>query len=251
MCSSDLLLANAIKFSPVNGTVRVGAEPAAENHRMLHLWVQDEGKGIPFEAQARIFDKFEQAESVLTREHQGTGLGLAICRGIVESHGGKIWVRSEQGRGATFSMLLPVAHSTEWVETQSKAEEGTESKLVLVVDDDPDTRRIIIRMLTLEGHRAVEAGMGGEVVEAVLKHKPDVVTLDLILPDMTGVDVLRMLKSDVRTKMVPVIGVSVNDELAGKVLQSGASMFLRKPVEMATFLRAIRVACAGTAQRTA
>mgnify|MGYP003345805368 CR=1 FL=1 len=71
-----------------------------------------------------------------------------------------------------------------------------------------------------------------------------------ILPDMTGVDVLRMLKADARTRLVPVIGVSVNDELAGKVLQSGASMFLRKPVEMATFLRAIRAACAGTAQRT-
>jgi signal transduction histidine kinase/ActR/RegA family two-component response regulator/HAMP domain-containing protein len=243
------LIANAIKFSPANAIVRIGAEPSTENPRLLHVWVQDEGKGIPLEAQARIFEKFEQAESVLTREHQGTGLGLAICRGIVESHGGKIWVRSEQGRGATFSMLLPVAHSTDWMEAHSRSSENGDSKLVLVVDDDPDTRRIIIRMLTLEGHKALEAGLGGEVIDAVLQHKPDVITLDLILPDMTGVDVLRMLKADARTRMVPVIAVSVNDELAGKVLQSGASMFLRKPVEMATFLRAIRAACAGTAQR--
>jgi signal transduction histidine kinase/ActR/RegA family two-component response regulator/HAMP domain-containing protein len=243
------LIANAIKFSPPRGTVRVGAEPANDNPRLLHLWVQDEGKGIPFEAQTRIFEKFEQAESVLTREHQGTGLGLAICRGIVESHGGKIWVRSEQGRGATFSMLLPVAHSSEWVETQARGAEGTDSKLVLVVDDDPDTRRIIIRMLTLEGHRAVEAATGREVVDAVRQHQPDVITLDLILPDMTGIDVIRLLKEDPKGRSVPVIGISVNDELAGKVLQAGASMFLRKPVEMATFLRAIRAATAGAAQR--
>ncbi|MSO21151.1 MAG: HAMP domain-containing histidine kinase [Acidobacteria bacterium] len=105
------LIANAVKFSPAMGTVRIGAEPSSDNPRMLHLWVQDEGKGVPFEAQTRIFDKFEQAESVMTREHQGSGLGLAICRGVVESHGGRIWVRSDPGRGSIFSMLLPMAQS--------------------------------------------------------------------------------------------------------------------------------------------
>jgi signal transduction histidine kinase/CheY-like chemotaxis protein len=243
------LILNAIKFSPANGTIRVGAEPSSESARMLHLWVQDEGKGIPSEAQTRIFDKFEQAENVSTREHQGPGLGLAICRGIVEGHGGKIWVRSENGRGSTFSMLLPAAHSTEWVETQSRVSDGRDSKLILVVDDDSDTRRIIIRMLTLEGHRTIEASTGGEVVDAAVKHHPDVITLDLMLPDMNGIDVIRRLKEHPGARLVPVIGVSVNDELAGKVLQSGASMFLRKPIEMATFLRAIRAATAGAAQR--
>ncbi len=245
------LIANAIKFSPATGTVRIGAEPSNDNPRMLHLWVQDEGKGVPFEAQTRIFDKFEQAESVMTREHQGSGLGLAICRGVVESHGGRIWVRSEPGRGCTFSMLLPMAHSVGWQETPASIGNNPESMLVLVVDDDADTRRIIVRMLNLEGHRAIEVGTGGEVFDAALLHHPDVITLDLILPDMTGVDVLRMLKRDPKTRAVPVIGLSVNDELAGKVLQVGATLFLRKPVEMATFLRAIRAATSRVAPKSA
>ncbi|MSO21150.1 MAG: response regulator [Acidobacteria bacterium] len=123
--------------------------------------------------------------------------------------------------------------------------------LVLVVDDDADTRRIIVRMLNLEGHRAIEVGTGGEVLDAVLLHHPDVITLDLILPDMTGVDVLRMLKGNPKTRTVPVISLSVNDELAGKVLQAGATLFLRKPVEMATFLRAIRSAFSLAAPKSA
>lgn len=105
----EKLLSNAIKFSKQGIPVRIGAEYVPADPHFLQFWVQDFGSGIPPEAQERIFEKFEQAESVMTRQHQGPGLGLAICRGVVEGHGGRIWVKSELGKGSIFYLSLPAA----------------------------------------------------------------------------------------------------------------------------------------------
>ncbi|MBI1956264.1 MAG: PAS domain-containing protein, partial [Acidobacteria bacterium] len=180
----EKLISNAIKFSPAKGTVRIGAEMMQDNPRFVLLWVQDFGKGIPPEAQERIFEKFEQAESTLTREHQGSGLGLAICRGIVEGHGGRIWVKSEPGKGSTFYLNLPVAHSPASPPPALPAERSSPPSttirrhLVMVVDDEPDTRSVITRILQSEGHFVVEVGNSSQVADLAIRHHPEVITLD-------------------------------------------------------------------------
>ncbi|MBI4459442.1 MAG: response regulator [Acidobacteria bacterium] len=245
----EKLISNAIKFSPAKSKVRIGAEMPPDNSRFVLLWVQDFGKGIPPEAQARIFEKFEQAEDTLTREHQGSGLGLAICRGIVEGHGGRIWVKSEPGKGSTFYLHLPVAHSPAVPKSALAADRSaavpvsTQRHLVMVVDDDADTRSVIARILQAAGHYVVEVGSATQVSELAIRHQPEVITLDMVMPEMHGLEVLRILKNSEQTRRIPVICVSISDDLAGQAKQLGAADYLRKPVEPPALLRAIESAC--------
>ena len=256
----EKLISNAIKFSFSGGVVRIGAEPMPDNPKYLLIWVQDHGQGIPTEAQERIFDKFEQAEAVLTRQHQGSGLGLAICRGVVEGHGGRIWVKSEPRKGSTFYVTLPVAQApvrlpavpasaaaAPVVRTASgpapvPSRAPATRRLVMVVEDDPDTRNIISRMLQSIGHFVLEVSTGSQVAELAIRHLPDVIALDMLLPDTSGVEVLKQLKSDNRTRRIPVICLSVSEELSAAALAGGAVQFLRKPLDTAALMRGIHAA---------
>ncbi|MCL5096200.1 MAG: cell wall metabolism sensor histidine kinase WalK [Candidatus Omnitrophica bacterium] len=102
------LIENAIKYGPVNGHVTVGG--GATGERWIELWVKDDGPGIPLEAQGRIFERFYRVDRSRSREQGGTGLGLAIVKHVVQSHGGKVWVKSEPGQGSTFFLTLPMNH---------------------------------------------------------------------------------------------------------------------------------------------
>lgn len=251
----EKLISNAIKFSYREGVVRIGAEPLPENSKFLLLWVQDFGRGIPLEAQERIFQKFEQAESVMTRQRQGSGLGLAICRGIVEGHGGRIWVKSEPRKGSTFFLSLPITHSAMPLPSAKLAPapsppSAAARRLVMVVEDDPDSRSVISRMLQTEGHLVVEVGAGSQVTELALRHYPEVIALDMILPDIPGLEVLRQLKANEKTRRIPVICMSVSDDLSSQSLQLGAAQFLRKPLEVGGLLRAIHTVCSAAATQT-
>ncbi|MCZ6751861.1 MAG: ATP-binding protein [Acidobacteria bacterium] len=242
------LLSNAIKFSSRGGVVRIAAEPMQTKPKFMTLSVQDFGVGIPSEAQQRIFGKFEQAESVMTRQHQGSGLGLAICRGIVEGHGGRIWVDSELGKGSTFFISLPLAQSQTMRKASPAAKPASLPQpgahhLVMVVDDDTDTRNVLSRMLQSQGHFVLEVGNGLEAADLAARHRPEVITLDLIMPEVDGLEVLRTLKANSQTRQIPVICVSISDELSAEALQSGAVQFIQKPLEPATLLSAINAVC--------
>ena len=248
----DKLISNAIKFSNTGGVVRIGADPMPDAPKFLLLWVQDYGKGIPAEAQERIFEKFEQAASVMTRQHQGSGLGLSICRGIVEGHGGRIWVKSEPGKGATFYASLPAAQSApRKAETQTSAGRVSGNRhLVMVVDDDADTRSVISRMLQSDGHYVVEVNHGSQVADLALRHRPEVITLDMIMPGVDGLEVLRRLKGNEKTRAIPVVCISISDDLSGQALQLGAAQFIRKPLETKKLLDAIDRVCQTAAGHT-
>jgi len=241
----EKLISNAIKFSNAGGIVRIGADPMPDAPKFLLLWVQDFGQGIPREAQERIFEKFEQAEGVLTRQHQGSGLGLSICRGIVEGHGGRIWVKSEPGKGATFYASLPAAQSApRQAEAETRTGRSSAARhLVMVVDDDTDTRSVIARMLQSEGHFVVEVSNGSQVAELAMRHRPEVITLDMIMPGVDGLEVLRRLKGNEKTRSIPVVCISISDDLSPLALELGAAQFIRKPLEAKKLLDAIERVC--------
>lgn len=197
------LLSNAIKFSPAQGTVRVTA--AAEGAEVL-VRVSDEGPGVPPAHHEAVFGRFAQVDASDTREKGGSGLGLAICRGIVEQHGGRIWVQGEPGAGATFCFTLPLAYSPGRPETSP--DDDRWAPTVLVCEDDAATRAVIEELLRSHGYRVVGAASGEEALDLARRETPDAVLMDLTLPGLDGWSTVAALGADERTRDVPVVIVS-------------------------------------------
>ena len=220
------LVSNAIKYSPGGGTVRVTGKVGAGE---VILSVSDTGIGISEEDQKRLFAKFFRVDSSHAREIGGTGLGLSICRSIIELLGGSIDVESEIGVGSTFSFALPVAPSglvrTPEVAGPVEVEGGT----VLVVDGEEHIAGLIETYLTSRGYDVVQAATGREALELARRVEPNAITLDVMLEDMDGFELLQRLKKDPATSSIPVVVLSVVcDE--GKSCRLGAANYLEKPI---------------------
>ncbi|MCB2225466.1 MAG: PAS domain S-box protein [Desulfarculaceae bacterium] len=231
------LLSNAAKFTPDGGAITI---TAAKEVGFIQVSVQDTGLGISPEDQARIFDEFEQVDSTYARKQQGTGLGLALTRKLVELHGGRIWLESEGlNQGSTFTFTIPLDLSARVFKDEAEPEptngseadedQELEGGTVLVVDDDPMARELLAGYLREGGYKTVLAADGAKGMEMALKHKPMAITLDLMLPDTSGFEVLRQLQEDPETASIPVIIVSITDDRE-KGLSLGAVEFLQKPV---------------------
>ena len=232
------LLSNAIKFSPERGRVEVGARRAGAQ---VEIWVTDHGQGIAPEDVGRLFKKFQQLDGRTVRAVGGTGLGLAICRGIVEEHGGRIAVDSRPGAGATFTVRLPVPGAATTMPRVERPPEGADQvPLVLVVDDEPDVRALLRDMLNGAGLRVIEAGRVLEGVELARQHQPDVITMDLMLPDLDGFEAIRLLRAQPETRDTPVVVLSAIDVEPGDPRALGATVGLGKPFTSADLLKAIR-----------
>ncbi len=225
------LLSNAIKFSPPEQKVIVSACLDGE---MVVVSVQDFGRGMSQEFLSRLFSKFEHAQGALTRESQGAGLGLAICRHVIDAHGGQIWAESDEGKGSTFYFSLPALHHREAAPPeagQPEAARPAERRLILVIDDDEDVARVISYVLQSEGHRVICVDNGREAIELARKHRPDMLTLDLIMPEIDGYRVLETLRSSEETKTIPIICISVQPD-PGPALSHGADYYLEKPLDI-------------------
>jgi len=218
------LLSNAHKFTPAQGRITITCR-LADPVTMLFS-VADPGIGIKPQDQEIIFEEFRQ----VAREATGTGLGLAISKRLVEMHGGRIWVESEYGHGATFSFLLPLAGPpAPKPEVPGETALPSGGKVVLVVEDDRQFSNLLAFYLRQEGYVPVPHYNGVGVLERVRALKPALITLDIILPDQDGWEVLRALKSDPQIKDIPVLVISVleNSELAFSL---GAVDYLVKPI---------------------
>ena len=231
------LLSNASKFTE-NGTIRleVGRE-TVEGDEWLRFTVGDSGIGMTPAQLDRIFEAFSQADASTTREYGGTGLGLAITRQFCQMLGGAITAASEPGRGSTFEVRLPAEAPS------SQAEPASETSIdgpvagvadiatkILVVDDDAAARDLISRYLTREGLTVVTATNGQDALRLAREHRPDVITLDIVMPGMDGWQVLRELKTDASLAEIPVILVTMlDDQNLGYAL--GASEYMTKPVD--------------------
>jgi signal transduction histidine kinase/DNA-binding response OmpR family regulator len=231
------LLSNAVKFTPEMGSVRLECRQKDE---VAILTVSDTGMGIRQEDQLVIFQEFRQASKNSGGVTQGTGLGLAISRRLVEMHGGRIWVESAFGRGSQFGFTVPLAGPTTRKPERlpPKLVSQRIRPLVLVVDDEPATQELLKTFLQKEELDVLIASSAAEAVRVARQERPDVITLDILMPSRTGWEVLYDLKRDKETASLPVIVVSVLDQKElGFIL--GASDYLVKPVTKESLLEAI------------
>jgi CheY-like chemotaxis protein len=231
------LLSNAIKFSPERERVTVGARRAGAR---VEIWVTDHGRGIAPEDVGRLFRKFQQIEGSSGRAVGGTGLGLVICRGIVEEHGGQVSVDSRPGAGATFTVWLPMPGAVEAAPAPDvPIDRPEEPPLVLVVDDEPDLRALMRDMLQGAGLRVIEAGRVLEGVEMARQRHPDVITMDVMLPDLDGFEAIRLLRDQPETRQTPVVVLSAIEVEPNDPRVRGTAVCLTKPFRSADLLAAI------------
>jgi CheY-like chemotaxis protein len=202
----------------------------------MEIAVSDTGIGIAQEDLQRIFKEFQQVDSGVNRRQQGTGLGLALTRSFAILHGGDIRVESALGKGSRFTIDIPVeARLPKRAESIQPAAIGRASvdmklPLVIVVEDDPAAAELLSRQIERAGLRTEIAHSGAEALAKARALKPAAITLDIVLPDVDGWEVLTRLKQDELTADIPVIVVSVVDN-PGLATALGALDYLVKPVE--------------------
>jgi len=208
------LLSNAVKFTPAGGrvTLRVGASSDD-----LELSVADTGLGIPQEKHDRVFGTFERLHEG-TSTAGGTGLGLALTKRLVELHHGTISFTSHEGAGSTFVVRIPDA-----------IVDSTARHRILVVEDERGDADLVIALAAKHGLRAEVATSVEEGVSAVARAVPSAVVLDLRLREGRGEELLKLLKADPRTAQVPIIVVTVEDDMGGS-RTLGADDHLTKPI---------------------
>ena len=221
------LVSNAIKFTPEGGTVTIGALRLADS---IEISVADTGIGIADSDQKQIFKEFHQVDHGPGRRHEGTGLGLALTRRFAMLHGGDVRVTSRVNKGSVFTLSLPLRAGAPSLEPPSALpSNGHTGPLVLVVEDDPAAAELLSRQLIGAGYRVEVARTGAQAIERARVLQPAAITLDIILPEVDGWEVMTRLKSDERTSAIPIVVVSVvdNPELG---LALGAIDYFVKPV---------------------
>ena len=223
------LVSNAIKFTPEGGSVSLAASRLKDT---VEISVTDTGIGIAQADQRQIFREFHQVDHGPGRKHEGTGLGLALTKRFAALHGGDVRVESVPEKGSTFTLILPVRAGVApaGVHVQPAMNGHGAGPLILVVEDDPAAAELLTRQLIAAGYRTEVARTGTEALAKARDLHPAAITLDIILPEVDGWEVMTQLKSDEQTSTIPVVVVSVvdNPELG---LALGAIDYFVKPVE--------------------
>jgi CheY-like chemotaxis protein len=237
------LVSNSVKFTD-RGSVKCSVYRKKEE---LIVSISDTGIGIAKEDFAAVFEQFKQVGGdTLTDKPKGTGLGLPICKEIIEHHGGRIWLESEVGKGSNFSFALPLTKTTnvkpinldelvkQLKEQVSQSQLNTSGKVasILIVDDDDSIRSLLQQELSEAGYLIDEATNGKEALERIRSHRPDLIILDVMMPEMNGFDVAAILKNDPQTMDIPIIVLSiVQDKIRG--YRIGIDRYLTKPIDTA------------------
>lgn len=237
------LLSNAIKFTPNDGRVTLEIE---RDNDFVELRVRDTGVGIKEEFLPHVFDRFRQADASSIRKFGGLGLGLAIVRHITEMHGGTVSVFSEgEGKGSTFTVKLPLITSP--TEGEEEAERISSSSLenapeisldgllILVVDDEEDTRQLLVQSLTFHGATVISADSAKNAIELIKDQNPDVLVSDIGMPDEDGYSLIRKIRAlpDEQHRNIPAIALTAFTRAQDRMraLSSGFQNHVSKPVE--------------------
>ncbi|HEY6173118.1 MAG TPA: ATP-binding protein, partial [Kofleriaceae bacterium] len=202
-------LSNALKFTPSGGSVTLRIKP--EGSDRFRLEVQDTGVGIAQGDIGRLFVEFQQLEAGAAKRHQGTGLGLALTRRLVEAQGGSVGVRSALGEGSTFHACLP-RHAISMPRTPTPivfapSREG--ARTVLIVEDDARDQLQLVAALESAGYAVELAANGSEAISRWRSRPYDAATIDLLLPDMSGLELLSALRGENTNRGTPIIVITV------------------------------------------
>ena len=205
------LLGNAVKFTN-KGEIELLLRREAES---LLLIVKDTGIGIPSDFLPHLFQPFRQADGSTTRRHEGTGLGLTIVAQLVEALGGTIEVETEVGRGSTFTVRLPVTKRPEDGPSQPPAKRAaprpSSAVSLLVVEDNAVASLQLRAMLNEEGFSVAAATHGIDALKQIAAQQPDLIVLDLMMPEMDGFEFLRQLRAEKTTRSIPVLVVTAKE----------------------------------------
>lgn len=243
------LISNGIKYNRQDGTVHVTFDRVEQGHR-VRINVADSGHGIAADRMERLFAAFERLGAEASGI-EGTGLGLALSKPLVEAMGGTLSATSEVGHGTTFSLEFDAANDPNGDESSSSEKQTSEaaspaSKTVLYIEDNLSNLKLVERLVKRRSHIVLISAMqGGMGVTLARDHKPDLILLDLNLPDLPGGEVLARLHSDGSTAELPVVVISA-DATSGQIerlVDAGARDYLTKPIDVNRFFEVLDEYC--------
>ncbi|MCE7998614.1 MAG: response regulator [Rhodobiaceae bacterium] len=247
------LTSNAIKFTD-RGSVGVFVSPDSnKGGNFIRIDVTDTGIGISEEAQARLFERFSQADSSISRTHGGTGLGLAICRELARLMNGEISVESTLGKGSKFSISVPLARPDEEASSLASTELSREQRLVgdetnswriLVAEDQPINAKLMTAIMGRLNHTLTIAPNGVEVIKELRQGEYDLILMDIQMPEMDGILATKVIRSsDECWHDIPIIALTAH-AMAGTrdtYLQAGMNGFVSKPISIDALVHEINI----------
>ena len=252
------LLTNAIKYTPSGGTVTVSYQPNGAD--LVRLTVTDTGPGIAADKLSRVFKPFDRLGAEQSSV-EGTGLGLALCERLMHAMQGTVGVTSELGKGSTFWIELPAAESPlakvafqKKEGSQREQRSGSERRKILYIEDNLSNLLLIEQMFAEQPDIELISAMQGQLgIDLARQHAPDLILLDLHLPDIPGWEVLELLQRSEATRDIPVIVISADatQRQIDRLMETGARGYLTKPLDVTQFYRAIDAVTSPTEENSA
>ncbi|MDD2922640.1 MAG: ATP-binding protein [Anaerolineales bacterium] len=233
------LLSNAIKYNRDGGSVTVDCEARPNNRWRINI--RDSGAGLSAEQCARLFIPFDQINANPAPE-SGAGLGLPLSKQLAESMGGNVGVESVVGEGSVFWVELPriaTAKETPQLSANTSAAVSAPNRVALYIENNPANLQLVEQILVYRPEIKLIAAMQGRLgLDLAREHQPDLILLDLNLPDLPGSEILRALQSDPRTRDIPVVVISEGaiPRQLERLMEFGAKTHLAKPMDVQKFL---------------
>ena len=254
------LLSNAVKFTPQGGKVSLNVD-LDRHKKQINFVVKDNGIGISQEDIGKLFEPFTQLDASLSRQHEGTGLGLALVRRLVHLHQGEVFVESSgvPGKGSCFTVVLPIENKRpsevssreNFSEISSTDRElldeesvsvGEKQAVILLAEDNLATMTTLSEYLQTFGYKVVLAKTGKEAIEKANTALPDLILMDIQMPEMDGLEAIRRLRHDIKFVHTPIVALTAlampGDQQ--RCLEAGATDYISKPVKMKTLSDKIR-----------